>query len=275
MAIAFVIVLNTVIIPSSKYNTAMEYYESGDYENAIAMFEELSDYQDSADMIKQAKFDAATKYYEDGDYITAYIAFEELEDYSDASKKMVEIEEEYPAVIYATAEDGDIVEFGGYNWIVLDKTEDTILIITEDIIEERVYNYAYMEGTTWEECTLREYLNGTFYNSFSKEEQAMIVETHLTNLDNSETGADGGNDTIDKMFLLSINEVNDFMKQDERDTGSCWWLRSPDSNSCYAAVVDSDGSINGYRVYDGYAGAGYDSGYYVDIGVCPACWITF
>lgn len=154
IVVVFVILLNTVIIPNGKYNTAMEYYESGDY---------------------------ATTY--------KYNAFEKAG-----------IEEEHPTVIYEAAENGDIVEFSGYNWIVLNKTEDTMLIIAEDVIEEKAYNEEY-EAITWEECTLRTYLNGTFYNSFSEEEQEMIVETKLTNSDNPEYDTDGGNDTTDKIFL--------------------------------------------------------------------------
>lgn len=61
VAIAFVIVLNKVIIPISKYNTAMEYYESRDYENAITMFVKVAGYKDSVDMVKQAKYDLAMK----------------------------------------------------------------------------------------------------------------------------------------------------------------------------------------------------------------------
>ncbi len=130
----------------------------------------------------------------------------------------------------------DIITFGKYDWIVLDITNDMAFIITEDIIEERAYNEEY-EGTTWEDCTLRKYLNGTFYNSFSEEEQLMIAETAVTNPDNSKYGTDGGNDTTDKIFLLSLEEAEEYMTEDERTASSWWWLRSPGNNQLYAAGV--------------------------------------
>ncbi len=260
VAIAFVIALNKVIIPSSKYNTAMEYYENGDYENAISAFEELGDYQDSVDMIKQANYDLAMKYYENGDYATAYTAFDKLGDYSDASEKMAEIKEEHP---YESTKDGDIIEFGGYNWIVLNKTEDTMLIITEDIIEERAYNEKN-DDEAWEECTLRTYLNETFYNSFSIEERLMIAKTSLTNLDNLNYGTDAGNDTTDKIFLLSLDEAERYMTEDERFVNSNWWLRSPGNLQRYAAGVGSDGDIYSYGIHVSN-----------ECGARPALWLKF
>ncbi len=200
--IVFAVVLFTVIIPSIKYNTAMNYYQDGDYVAAYTTFDELGDFSDAKDM---------------ADKILQDVNGDAMEEYSKASE-------------------GDIIEFGDYSWIVLEKTDDTMLIITEDIIEERAYNEEY-EGTTWEDCTLRKYLNGTFYNSFSEEEQLMIAETAVTNPDNSKYGTDGGNDTTDKIFLLSLEEAEEYMTEDERTASSWWWLRSPGNNQLYAAGV--------------------------------------
>ena len=96
--------------------------------------------------------------------------------------------------------------FGGYTWRVLDEQDGKVLLITEDIIEQRPYNAA-AEDVTWETCTLRTYLNGEFYSKFSAQEQAMILETRNTNPDNQWYGTDGGNDTMDRVFLLSVEEV--------------------------------------------------------------------
>ena len=51
--IAFVIVLNTVIIPNGKYEDALALMESGKYEEAIVAFENLDGYKDSAEKIGQ------------------------------------------------------------------------------------------------------------------------------------------------------------------------------------------------------------------------------
>ncbi|MCD7772934.1 MAG: DUF6273 domain-containing protein, partial [Ruminococcus sp.] len=216
VVIVFAVVLFTVIIPSIKYNTAMNYYQDGDYEKA-------------------------------------YTAFEELGSFGDASDKITEIAEKYPKVICEMAEDGDIIKFGNYSWIVLEKTDDTMLIITEDVIKDRVYNEEY-EDITWEDCTLREYLNGSFYNRFSEGEKSMIAETTLSD----------NNDIVDKIFLLSLEEAEEYMTEDERAASGWWWLRSPGDTHSSAAGVYFNGVVD-------------TNGCAVDAkgGVRPACWITF
>jgi hypothetical protein len=110
---------------------------------------------------------------------------------------------------------GDIIPFGGYNWRVLDVQGNYALILTENVIEQRTYHFIW-ESVTWETSSIRQYLNGEFLNNFSQAERARIRETTVINNDNPwtffySTGhnirAHGGNNTSDRIFLLSINEV--------------------------------------------------------------------
>lgn len=105
---------------------------------------------------------------------------------------------------------------------------------------------------TWENCTLRNWLNGAYLSSaFSSDEQARIVETSISNPDNSKYGTDGGNNTNDKVFLLSMDEVNKYFTSNSArkatlsdGTSVFWWLRSINSRYIAAEVYD-DGSVNG------------------------------
>ena len=54
--IVFLIVLNTVIIPNQKYNNAINLMNSGDYEEAISIFNELGDYSNAEEKIKECNF---------------------------------------------------------------------------------------------------------------------------------------------------------------------------------------------------------------------------
>jgi hypothetical protein len=65
---------------------------------------------------------------------------------------------------------GDIVRFGDYDWRVLDVQDDKALLLSEKIIEMREYNYDLVD-ITWETCTLRKYLNESFYNSFNVDDK--------------------------------------------------------------------------------------------------------
>ena len=168
---------------------------------------------------------------------------------------------------------GEIIEFGGVNWLVLDKRDGKALIISEAVIcIDTPYNVNNAD-VTWETCTLREYLNDEFYNSFSEADKARIVETTIVNGDNPEYGTPGGNNTTDKIFLLSIAEANSYFADKSAriaftDEGEAvWWgLRSPGSNSSAAALVEGNGNVfdMGIAVY-----LSYESG-----GVRPALWLS-
>lgn len=158
---------------------------------------------------------------------------------------------------------GDAISLGDYDWKVLDIQGENALIITEDIIGQLPY-HNNSEDITWENCSLRKYLNNEFYNRFSEEDRNRIVEVTNSNPNNPQFETPGGNPTRDKVFLLSIDEANRYditiPKYVMLDT--VWWLRSPGGDKTCAAGVYNGGSVNteGYYV-DGYG------------GVRPALWL--
>jgi hypothetical protein len=204
---------------------------------------------------------------------------------------------------------GRVVQFGGYEWRVLEVSEGKALLLSEYVIEHRAYNER-MKEITWEDCDLRAYLNGEFLYYFSGSDRERIVETHNVNKDNPwvwswtnppNTPASGGNDTTDRIFLLSIDEVLKYFgdsgqlaNQQEEQWGvddqnneariahclptcsqvgyhregggsaSWWWLRSPGRTCSSAASVNRVGLlyVPGHTVNYSYG------------GVRPAFWIN-
>lgn len=181
-------------------------------------------------------------------------------------------------------------------WLILDRDEQKILIVSKYGLDAQPYKKDYT-SLTWETCTLRTWLNGTFYNkAFSSAEQAAILTTNVDNSKNqcySGWNTSGGNNTQDKVFLLSYAEANKYFgvthdttsntksrvaptayaiaqgaytyssnkTADGTDAG-WWWLRSPGFYQSSAAGVRTDGSLNYYRVDDA-------SG-----SVRPALWVN-
>lgn len=95
--IAFMIVLNTVIIPNNKYDDASALMEAGKYIDAISAFEALNGYRDSEDKITEcntaimdSKYNDALALMETGKYIDARFAFEKLNGYKDSTDKITE-----------------------------------------------------------------------------------------------------------------------------------------------------------------------------------------
>jgi hypothetical protein len=89
---------------------------------------------------------------------------------------------------------GDTISFGSYKWRVLDIQKNAVLIITEDIIEQRPYHDKYV-GITWAEYSLRKYLNSEFYGKFSGADTPRIIPVKNKHPDNQWYGTKGGPDT--------------------------------------------------------------------------------
>ena len=156
---------------------------------------------------------------------------------------------------YAANNIGDVVTFGSYNWYIIGKSDNGVTLLMEKSFTNKAYNDSYTD-TTWENCSLRTYLNGDFYNSFSADDKAKIVKTSITNPNNPNYGTNGGNNTEDYIYLLSIDEANALSDTIRANSSGCWWwLRSPGDNSYCAAFVLEGGfvSAHGGNV-DGEAG---------------------
>lgn len=109
---------------------------------------------------------------------------------------------------------GEIIQFGGREWRVLDIEGSYALLLHETVIAPRQYHNDG-EDVTWETSSLRAWLNGEFFDSFSETDKTRIRETYVINDNNPWTwfrwGLDGrtpgGENTMDRIFILSIDEV--------------------------------------------------------------------
>ena len=89
----------------------------------------------------------------------------------------------------------------------VDSDSKKALLLSKYGLNAKLYKETYV-SVTWEECTLRTWLNEKFLNkAFTAQEQAEIL---MTNVDNSssqgyyEWSTSGGNNTQDKIFLLKF-----------------------------------------------------------------------
>ena len=142
------------------------------------------------------------------------------------------------AVTLTDASVGDIVVFGDIRWYVIAKTADGCTLLSEKPVIKKAFRdaeYQAFDGT-WEKSTLRAWLNGQFYDTFTEAEKALIASTHNVNADNSEHGTSGGNDTDDYIYLLSVDEAKALDSKILKcgywygQENQWWWLRSPGVN---------------------------------------------
>lgn len=262
-AISYVIALFTVIMPEEKYSKAVSLMESGDYKAAISAFQELNGYKDSNEKINGCYISIYGK--ETWDLISnikvgdSYVLGSYEQD-NDSSNGKEEIE-----------------------WIVLAKEDSKILLISEYALDCLPFNTTN-ESVTWENCTLRKWLNQNFLNeAFTSNEKSLISTTTVTADKNPKYDKDQGKDTEDKIFLLSISEAEKYFtnesrqchptdyavangayKGDQHVNGSCNWLLR--TAGAYEGSV-ADVNVSG-RIHEGGFDVDTD-----DYGVRPAMWI--
>ena len=190
---------------------------------------------------------------------------------------------------------GDIISFGTYpqniegtdlapiEWIVLEIRNGEALLLSKYGLTAKQYHTNLID-ITWEECTLRNWLNNDFLKSaFSDKEQSMILYTNSDNSGDqgySNWDTTGGNNTKDQVFILSYAEANKYLdvtvdddsnmksrvsptvyartqgagttskyKTNDGDEAGWWWLRSPGIKQNNAAYIDNDGALRSRYVY--------------------------
>lgn len=120
---------------------------------------------------------------------------------------------------------GSVVQFGSYeqdgnalngmeaiNWIVLKQEGDKILLISAKGLDSLPYHQG-SGSSDWKGCTLRQWLNGTFFlSAFSEAEQQQILETTVIQHKNdNDPNCEQGENTSDHVFLLSAAEYLEYM----------------------------------------------------------------
>jgi hypothetical protein len=222
---------------------------------------------------------------------------------------------------------GERVEFGTWRdkpitWRVLAIEGGKALVISEDILTVRQYDdlgvSAFDEvdwesaSATWAESDIRAWLNSEFLDTvFTGEEQKAIDLTPISNPDNPEYGTEGGVETEDRVFLLSIDEANRYFSNSSDRIANItmtdediqyilrinkdYWGNNQESLTDYESTLRSDylaqskarwwwlrspglGGLDGLNAAYVYGGGGDVNvvGDYVYIfgGVRPALWLN-
>ena len=124
-------------------------------------------------------------------------------------------------------EDGNTKE--PIEWIVFGKNGNKYLLLSKYILDCKCFNDD-KGNTNWETCSLRKWLNNEFYNeAFNSNEKKYIKKTRLKN-----------DNTKDRVFLLSLEELNQYIKFDKLKT----------VNGCYQNVLSGEATKYAKEVYN-------------------------
>lgn len=155
-------------------------------------------------------------------------------------------------------------------WKVLEVADDKILVVVKDVMMQGDRYHVSNSSVTWETSSIRKKLNEEIYNQiFSEEDKSHILSTDVHTEDNPMFRTPGGNDTVDKLFLLSAEEVMKYYKSEAdrvcfiKGFDLWWWLRTPGGNDTRAAVVNGKGVVD----------LGGDNVAFAFEAIRPAMWV--
>lgn len=271
---------------------------------------------DSYDGVNKAYYDKETDVIEDE---KLFQTLEKTPDSEWENNEVIVDGEKYRRMKYMDAILYDFADTGGYWWLndrinewhyfkydpikwrVLNVQDGQALLLADKSLDDQKYNTEQV-SVTWETSSIRSWLNG--YNAennqpgedysvnnfldtaFNDEQKKAIMTTDVKNSNNVKYNTEGGNDTKDKIFLLSEDEtyntdlatlygfahtnyedkVKDEAKQcksttyakargthsasDSEFAGNWWWsLRSPGKTSDCAAHITLEGAPNADSSY--------------------------
>lgn len=151
--------------------------------------------------------------------------------------------------LYRSAMPGEIMTFGSYpqmadgadrtpiKWRVLENSGRELFILSEYILDCKRYHSEYVD-MTWRDCALRKWLNDEFFNAaFTAAEKECVRTTHCT------ANGEGRPDTADKVFLLSVAEIDTQGKDLRRAVGT-EFAQVKKADGCHLYVYDKSVSAN-------------------------------
>ena len=170
---------------------------------------------------------------------------------------------------------GNIITFGSWHqnsdgrdstpiqWRVLEAQDDKALLISEKALDARSYDL-YRVDATWDQCTLRTWLNTELLNeAFTPDQQKAILVTTLNN--GTECPP-----TEDKLFLLNFPEGRRYLSSEELIARYTQYASNKDgySDTAFSWTRVSDLMIN-------MLGTECSDLFQMDIGaVRPAMWVS-
>ncbi len=197
-----------------------------------------------------------------GDSSGSYVG---SQDFGDESDKEYKVELGGVQSDLQKAELLDIFSFGKYEqdgnaengaeaieWIVIEKTEDSVLLISRNALEGKQFNEARTD-CSFAGSTLKAFLNGEFFSSaFDDEEKSIVSEIEgnkvaIPSKDEIVKGLSVDETHVDSAKATVFAESKGVRT---RNSACMWWLRDKGLNDSSAMYVYYDGTIreNGYAV---------------------------
>ena len=242
----------------------------GLHKYALESYAKLGSYKNSEQLKSQERILYAKKLEKQGDLEGAWKEYNTLikQQIPDAEEMKTQLEQSMIKNAKAT----DTVLYGKSHWLVLEKQDDQVLLMHKEPLKgesstgwNREIYEKKSQPTTWESSSLRRFLNAEFIaTEFTSSELSYLEEVELKNSDNPVYNTKGGEDTSDQIFLLSIQEAEEYLDE-MKDRARNLRLRTPGVDQTSTAFVSNQKEVIAYGFPVEQKG----------VNIRPVMWISY
>ena len=245
--------------------------EAENYSAAVTVLESMEQTPEIKEILLSAKYQLAETLMDEKKYKDAMATYQSILDYKDVRSILISSQElrPYLTIWQDRIKAGDVVALGhnesgkSYGWVVLERSEDHLLLIAK----QSIWSGMFMEGNavrvTWEHSTLRADLNDKrLVEIFDERETEAIRLTKVKAERSSDSAVSPGNNTEDYLFLLNEQEEKLYREYlQPNPDGFSWWLRSPGKVNGQIKTCSSNGLVTAEDKADSKH------------GIRPALWV--
>ena len=300
------------------YDEGIRLLSNGNYEAAQNAFIQAQPYSDASEQAIEAQYCLGKSQYQMDSYEEAITTFAGIMDYKDV-RSIIQNDANLCNMYYTLHfQAGSTIEFGRYRqtdyqlyyvtpdlsdpniaeaimpirWRILSNDGKELFLVSDNVLECMAFNDS-KDATTWDSCSLRTWLNSSFYmNAFTDEERRYIERSRVANSGNPRNGTRGGETTNDWVFCLSVEEIEEYLPdpgtwysdysyhmrhvastfvenviKEYYNDQAYWWTRTPGDDLTGAVMAQPGGNID----YNGGEGEWVNM---QRLGVRPAIRLT-
>lgn len=293
-----VLVLINYALPQIKYNKALSFMQQEKYDFAVEEFSSILQYRDSAQKVAECNEISKEETYLEARsaerlmrYELAFSLYASIGSYKDSVKRKDSMRIKMQNESLRNATSRSIVYFGSYEqdnnlengkepikWVVIATKGSYLQLLSLNALDAQQYHNEF-KAITWENCSLRAWLNIDFYNAaFISSERALIVPWWNT----SEHRTAENTTVLDSVFLITANDVKRYVPTNYRQCIPTPYAiaqgvyQSPDGEQCRWLIrTPGEFMFNVQCVYfdGGFFARGNDVDYKQD-GLRPSVWIN-
>ena len=185
---------------------------------------------------------------ENGNYASAEKMFRSMPGFLDSDMYAKESLEQ---ALRKTAVGAEIT-FGKYKWKILERSDDCVRMIASDIGSTHLFYRApfhdRFEEVSWEDCSLREWLNTQVLEEiFDDAQRERLVLQKSEPSANAAYGTAYAGETQDYVTILSCEEIqSEKYSKSLESLGHDYWVRTPGNSMDCAAYISADHALREY-----------------------------